>query len=365
MALSDGRIHTAVVLQGGGALGAYECGVLTALYEQRHGFEPLAVSGISIGAVTAAVLGGTDGDPIAALEGLWCEEFTVSAPWPLGRLLPAVERSLAAVANPGIYRPNPALFTTPWKATSICDTTPLRRTLAEILDLQRLNRETPQVILGALDVGSGEMEYFDRHRPGGLTVDHVVASGSLPPGFPMTEIDGASYWDGGLFANLPLQPAIVALEGAAAGDPSAVRELIVVELFPMRAPIPRTLPDVLERMPQLQFSSRLTLDEAFFQRIDRLADLVEEVDRQLPDDSDLRNDPTYRELLARRKIDHVSVVTADLPRSCPTRRISPGPPSGPASRPVTRTPSGRGSVTLVHRGLRPGTTGRDQARTGG
>ena len=81
----------------------------------------------------------------------------------------------------------------------------------------------------------------------------------------------------------------------------------------MRAPIPRTLPDVLERMVQLQFSSRLTLDEAFFQRIDRLVDLVAKVDRQLPDDSDLRDDPTYRELLARREIDHFSVVTSALP----------------------------------------------------
>jgi hypothetical protein len=82
-----------------------------------------------------------------------------------------------------------------------------------------------------------------------------------------------------------LRPAVRAgdlLGGAAAGDPSAVRELIVVELFPMRAPIPRTLPDVLERMVQLRFTSRLTLDEAFLQPIDRLADLVAKVDRQLP-----------------------------------------------------------------------------------
>ncbi|WP_448619159.1 patatin-like phospholipase family protein [Geodermatophilus sp. URMC 65] len=365
MAFSDGRIHTAVVLQGGGALGAYECGVLKALYEQRPGFEPLAVAGISIGAVTAAVLGGADGDPVAALERLWCEEFTVSAPWPLGRFLPAVERSLAVLANPGIYRPNAALVTTPWKATSIYDTTPLRRTLAEMLDLERLNRATPQVIVGALDVGSGEMEYFDRHRPGGLTVEHVVASGSLPPGFPMTEIDGACYWDGGLFSNLPLGPAIDLLGGAAAGDPSAVRELIVVELFPMRAPIPRTLPDVLERMVQLQFSSRLTLDEAFFQRIDRLVDLVAKVDRQLPEDSDLRNDPTYRELLARRKIDHFSVVTSALPEelSHPSdfseatirARIEAG------YEDAVRQGIGRPGAP----GLRPGATGRDRWRAGG
>lgn len=80
MAAADGGIHTAIVLQGGGALGAYECGVLKALYEQRPGFEPMAVSGISIGAVTAAVLGGARGNPVAELERLWREKFTVLPP---------------------------------------------------------------------------------------------------------------------------------------------------------------------------------------------------------------------------------------------------------------------------------------------
>lgn len=240
MAVPDGRIHTAIVLQGGGALGAYECGVLKALYEQRPGFEPMAVSGISIGAVTAAVLGGARGDPVAELERLWREKFTVLPPWPLGRLPGPVERSLALLGNPGMYQPNPALLTAPWTATSIYDTAPLRRTLRELLDPEKLNGVSPQVIVGAVNVSTGTMEYFDRRRRGGLTAEHVVASGSLPPGFPMTAIDGQEYWDGGLFSNLPLKPAIDALEAAASGDRSAVRELIVVELFPMQASaIPR------------------------------------------------------------------------------------------------------------------------------
>ena len=109
------------------------------------------------------------------------------------------------------------------------------------MDPAILNDEQTRVFVGATQICTGEIEFFDSRRPGGLTFEHVVASGSLPPGFPMTEIEGEWYWDGGLFSNTPLSPAINALEEAANGDPSAVRELIVVELFPMNAPIPRTM----------------------------------------------------------------------------------------------------------------------------
>ena len=119
-------VQTAIVLQGGGALGAYEYGVLRALYEQRPGFRPVAVAGVSIGAITAAVLGGARTDPIAALDALWRAKLTVTAPTgPLG--LPAqVDRSLALLGNPGMYQLRAGLFTAPWLLTSFYDTAPLR-----------------------------------------------------------------------------------------------------------------------------------------------------------------------------------------------------------------------------------------------
>lgn len=314
MAVKNRKVHTAIVLQGGGALGAYEYGILRALYEQRPGFRPAAVAGISIGAVTAAVLAGAKADPIAALDRLWRKEFVVSPPRPIDRLVPPrIGRRLAALGNPGMYRTNPALFTTPWTATSLYDTAPLRRILTEFVDPDKLNGEEPQAIVGATNVGTGEMEFFDRHCPGGLTLDHVIASGSLPPGFPMTEIDGQRYWDGGLFSNLPLAPAINALHQAGDGDRSAIRELIVVELFPMNAPIPRTMPEVLQRMVQLQYTSKLTLDKPYFEEMDRFVELMAKVDEELPKRSDVRRDPTYQALLASRKIDRFTVVTSTLP----------------------------------------------------
>src|SRR3954447_16034002 len=310
MTVQNGKVHTAVVLQGGGALGAYECGVLKALFEERPGFKPVAVAGISIGAITAAVVGGAKDDPIAALERLWKEKLTVSS----GVWLPAqIERSLSVLGNPGMYQLAPGLFTSPWSATSVYDTQPLRQTLTELVDPAVLNDGATRVVVGAIKVDTGEMEFFDSRRPGGLTFEHVAASGSLPPSFPMTEIDGQSYWDGGLFSNTPLSPAINALEQAADGDPAAIRELIVVELFSMDAPIPQTLQEVLQRMVQLQYTSRLRVDENFFDKVDRLVDLVAELDAALPEDSDIRSNPTYLEMRGYRKINHFNVVTSSLP----------------------------------------------------
>jgi NTE family protein len=319
MAGDDGRIHSAIVLQGGGALGAYECGVLQALYESRPGFRPVVVTGISSGALNAAVLGGAREDPVAALDELWRNRLTVSPPFP-ARLPSVVDRYLSVLGNPGMYRLNPQLALAPWRAASLYDTSPLGRTLEDLVDGDELNGEDPRVVVGAINVASGEMEYFDRDgEPDGLTIGHVIASGSLPPGFPMADLHEQRYWDGGLFSNLPLAPAINALEEAANGDRAAIRELIVVELFPMSAPIPRNLLEVQQRMVQLQYTSRLRLDEQFFGKIGRFADMVAqlddllaEVEGQFPRARELRADETYRQLLEHRRIDHFSVVTSTL-----------------------------------------------------
>lgn len=191
MPTDPANIRTAIVLQGGGALGAYEFGVLKAIYDQRPGFEPAAVAGISIGAVTAAVLGGARGEPIAALETLWRDKLTVLPRVPGFPAMPMlflprdVERSLATFGNPGMYQLNPAMLIAPWACTSIYETGPLRRTLAELTDLHKLNHGGMRVIVGAIDVGTALIRYFDNAKHD-LSLDAVVASGSLPPGFPMT-----------------------------------------------------------------------------------------------------------------------------------------------------------------------------------
>lgn len=306
-------VRTAIVLQGGGALGAYEYGVLRALYASRPGFAPVAVTGVSIGAITAAVLGGARGDPIAALGELWRDRLAVDVPG----APPVVDRSLSLFGNPGLYGVRPAAIVAPWLVDSVYDSRPLYATLAALVDPGRLGGASPRVVVGATDVATGEMAFFDRDTPGGLRFDHVVASASLPPGLPATEVDGRSYWDGGLFSNTPLSPAIDALEavpdGGDGGDRGVERELIVVELFGMRAPVPRTLPAVVQRVVELQYTSRLTLDAGFTARWGAVVDLADRLDAVLPADSPVRDDPTWRRLRTHRRIDHLNVVTADLP----------------------------------------------------
>ena len=309
---------TAIILQGGGALGAYELGVLKALYETRPGFKPAVVTGISIGAITAAVLAGAKGDPIRALDRLWREKLTVL---PLPPFFPSayqefasafvpdeLEKYLSAWGNPGMYRPRLDYPYAPWRRTSIYDLVPLRQTLAEMLDLEKLNNGGIRVAVGATNVGTSEIKYFDNDKQR-LSFENVMASGSLPPGFPMTEVDGDCYWDGGLYENTPLSPALNRLEEV----DKEKRELVVIELFPREVPIPDNMPDVMNRMVQLQFTNRLKLDEKLFEKMNAFVELVEKIDETLPEDSDIRQDPGYKNLCKHKKIDAASIIRATLP----------------------------------------------------
>lgn len=319
---ANNNLRTAIVLQGGGALGAYEFGVLKALYEKRAGFKPAVVTGISIGAITTAVLAGAKGDPMKALDRLWREKLTVLPPLPpvfrqaYQRFVPTSlqrtqEQFLGLMGNPGMYVPRLDNLYLPWRSTSIYDLAPLRRTLSELVDLRKLNNGGIRAAVGAIQVGTSLIKYFD-NADGGLSFERVMASGSLPPGFPMTEVDGHYYWDGGLFSNTPFEQAINYLEECEPDNPEIRRELIVVELFPMEAPIPKDMRGVVNRMLQLQYTSRMNLDRKFFNKIDKVVDLLQKIHDTLPEDSDIRQDEDYKELRKHKKIDAFQVITANL-----------------------------------------------------
>ncbi len=309
---------TAIVLQGGGALGAYELGVLKALYEQRPGFKPSVVTGVSIGAITAAVLAGAKGDPIQTLDRLWREKLTVLPPVPpflppffqstYQSSVPQVfQQSLAVMGNPGMYQLRPESLYAPLLSTSIYDTAPLRRTLAEMVDLEKLNNGGIWVAVGATNIGTSDIKYFDNDKKR-LSFDDVVASGSLPPGFPMTEVDGNYYWDGGLFSNTPLSPALNRLEEVDKDK----RELVVIELFPQESPIPGNMSDVVNRMIQLQFTNRLKLDESLFEKFNAFIELVEQIDQSVDPDDPIRDTEGYKQLRRHKKIDAASIIRASL-----------------------------------------------------
>jgi NTE family protein len=278
-----------LVLQGGGALGAYQCGVYEGL--DAAGVSPDWFAGISIGAINAAILAGNA--PKLRLDRLrefWRRISTPALPLPpeafdwQRQWLDAMPRSSPgqALANslgawtallhgqtgffvPRLPPPYAALPGTAG-ATSFYSAAPLRQTLETLVDFERINhRGSPRFAVGAVNVRTGNFVYFD-NRKTRIRVEHVLASAALPPAFAAVEIDGELYWDGGLVSNTPLEYVI---ESTPRRDTLALQ----VDLWSARGALPRTLGDVLERQKDIQYSSRTrrgTDDTAERQRL-RLA----------------------------------------------------------------------------------------------
>lgn len=249
--------QTALVLQGGGALGAYQCGAYEAL--AIEGREPDWLAGISIGAINAALIAGNPPQRrVARLREFW-QRVTTHVPSPDWA---GTDGPLRAWANDwaaswgaafglhGFFRPSlgGALCPEETATPSLYDTTALRETLIEMVDFDRINAGPTRLSVGAVDVQSGNFVYFDSHRQP-LGPEHVMASGALPPGFPAVTIDGRAYWDGGLVSNTPLRHVV---ENLACNDAT----LFQVDLFNARGAVPRTLAEVADREKDIRFSSR-------------------------------------------------------------------------------------------------------------
>jgi NTE family protein len=313
--------YRALVLQGGGALGAYAYGAIKALYQQP-GFSLDIVTGVSIGAINAAVLVGARGDPLETLDELWRKRLAVKN---RSFVPPMIERYNALLVNPAMYRIRPSYICTPLLApfleTSIYDITALRQTLGDLIDFNRLNHSKTHLVVSAVDIETGEVMYFDNQSEVPFSVEHILASGGLAPSFPMISIEDPLtgkqrwYWDGGFSSNLPMAKAIDLLEQVEPDNPNVERELIVIELFPMRSKVPTNLIEVQERVTQLIFSSKLVLDEQLFEKMNAYVDLIEQIDQALPPESELRRHPGYQELKRHRKIDSFLVVTSTTPGS--------------------------------------------------
>lgn len=279
--------HMALILQGGGALGAFEFGVVTELIEQ--GWQPKAVTGVSIGAINAAAIAGARGGDISAsLRTVWDAITLPQVPF-----LPASQQSgLSLLGNPNFWRSRTDyLDLARW--TSFCDTTPLLTTLNQYLDFDQLrNPGHMRVAFTATDLQTGGPTTFSNYLSAGahddtdshcavqdiLTAQHVLASGSLPPGFPSTTIAGRDYWDGGLFSNTPIDALLNLLEP----DEVASLPIFVVDLFPTDGQAaPANMVEVQTRALALQYQNRFWAEfggngklEGFLAMLDTLSELV-------------------------------------------------------------------------------------------
>ncbi len=289
-----------LVLQGGGALGAYEYGAVTRLIED--GAEPVVVSGVSIGAINAAAIAGARGDNItASLHSLW-ERITIPA---VPFLPPDKQSTLSALGTPNFYRPRTDYFSLA-RWTSLCDVSPMKRTLAEVCDFDRLNDTSRvRIAITATNVATGELTRFSNLNET-LKPDHILASGSLPPGFPMTEINGQHYWDGGLFDNTPLRALMDLL------SPKEEKSLpiFIIDLFPTHAAIPTNFQEAKAREMEISFENKFWDEFGGPDGLIAYAEMVEQLDKDLPKTSKVRKTDAYALLMEYRCLKNLRVITS-------------------------------------------------------
>jgi NTE family protein len=286
----------ALLLQGGGALGAYQAGVYEAL--AAADLHPDWIAGISIGAINGALIAGNALElRVDKLRAFW-ERVTDKECFDWGeRLFPAKNDAVRLWLNQmsaysalaggasGFFTPR---FPPPWlhppgttSATSFYDTSRLKQTLEELVDFDRINAQRLRFSVGAVNVRSGNFVYFDTatHPIG---PEHIMASAALPPGFPAVEIDGEHYWDGGLVSNTPLQWIA---DSGRHFDTLAFQ----VDLWNAHGELPLTIADVATRQKEIQYSSRTRAGTDSFKHIQRLRGALADLFEKLPEA--LRNGP--------------------------------------------------------------------------
>jgi NTE family protein len=297
-----------LVLQGGGALGAYQAGVYEAV--TREGFRPDWLAGVSIGAVNAAIVAGNAPEKrVEALRSFW-EEVSASLPLhlPFGNeqlrsfISDASAAWVASFGVAGFFRPRfPPPYLLPAGvagATSFYDTSPLRTTLERLVDFDRINAKETRLSLGAVNVKTGLLRYFDNTRQK-IGPEHVMASGALPPGFPPVEVDGEFYWDGGVVSNTPLEFVLDE-------DPFEDLTIFQVDLFNAAGPLPETILDTMEREKDIHYASRTRHNTARAMETRRARVALKELLDSLPEE--LRDNPNAAFLATLAKEHRIAVV---------------------------------------------------------
>ena len=309
-----------LVLQGGGALGAYQAGVYEGLATSEYA--PDWIAGVSIGAINAALIAGNP--PQRRVERLRAFWERVSSgmllpappdlPWRTGFNWFSAQLSTAKGIN-GFYQPRSFLdfMAPPGKSSALglYDSRPLRETLLELVDFDLINRQPLRLSVGAVDVRTGNSVYFDNstHTIG---PEHIMASGALPPAFAPVEIDGAAYWDGGIVSNTPLH---YVLDNRQDKD----RLVLQVDLFSARGDMPTDLLGAMARHKNIMYSSRTRYGSSMLTQIQSLKHSIDNLVKHLP--PDMRSHPAVLELMQHgspQQIDLVQLVYRPAVRALPS-----------------------------------------------
>jgi NTE family protein len=273
-----------LVLQGGGALGAYQVGVYEALHEA--GIEPDWVVGTSIGAINGALIAGsTPGQRLQNLRTFWKsieQNFMTIAP---NQYSAAMTRAMAnwtaiAMGIPSFFMPNPFAWLNQNAAIGLTNaayysTAPLRKTLEGLIDVDYLNAEKLRLSLGTVTVSTGDMRYFDS-RDETITMDHIMASCAYPPAFPAVRINGDPYWDGGIYSNTPIE---VVLDD----NPRRDSLIFAVDVWNPEGPEPQSIREVAERQKEILYASRAKSHIARQKQIHHLRHVIRELTKAMPD----------------------------------------------------------------------------------
>jgi NTE family protein len=285
-----------LVLQGGGALGAYQFGVYQAMHEA--GIEPDWVIGTSIGAINAALIAGNPPEHrLERLRAFW--DQMAQAPAPASALdwfgfgkaaanLTTVLRGIPNFFTPNLHALRGASAELGVESAAYYSTAPLRETLNALVDFDYLCECHTRMTVGAVNVCSGRMNYFDTSKEP-LGADHVMASGALPPAFGAIRINGEPYWDGGIYSNTPIEAVL---------DDKPRRDSLIfaVNVWHQAGPEPASIQQVMARQKDIQFASRADSHIARQKQIHRLRHVIRELHRQIP--AAKQSDPQVKELAA-------------------------------------------------------------------
>jgi NTE family protein len=260
-----------LALQGGGAHGAFAWGVLDKLLEDER-LDVSAISATSAGAMNAVVmaygvsLGGREGAREKLTE-FWTEISRAGEIYSPVRSQPW-EKWLQAYGFQTEFAPAYMAFQamthlfSPYQLNPF-DINPLKDVLLKVVDFDRLshcNRAT-RLFLSATNVRSGKIKVFANNE---MSVDVVLASACLPYIFKAVEIDGEAYWDGGFMGNPAIFPLIYN---------NGPKDVIIVHINPIeRAKLPRSAPEIFDRINEISFNSSLMREMRTIEFVTRLID---------------------------------------------------------------------------------------------